>query len=122
MFYQTNVILSVMHRASAWAAMFAGIVLAVGVSGCKKTSETKGESKAVSTSAAEISKPAPQPTLHPMRALRSDWPAFHNGGALRGEGAPVGSPPMRVRWTFHAGQDEAPATQPATQPSTVPGH
>lgn len=36
-----------------------------------------------------------------------DWPAFHGGGALVGEAAPIGPPPMRVRWTYRADELES---------------
>ena len=39
-------------------------------------------------------------------ASSSDWPAFHNGGELRGVGAPVGGPPMNVRWTYFTDETE----------------
>ncbi|HZN67512.1 MAG TPA: PQQ-binding-like beta-propeller repeat protein, partial [Tepidisphaeraceae bacterium] len=39
-------------------------------------------------------------------ASSADWPAFHNGGGLRGVGAPVGAPPMKVRWTYFTDETE----------------
>ncbi|HXE51745.1 MAG TPA: PQQ-binding-like beta-propeller repeat protein [Tepidisphaeraceae bacterium] len=40
---------------------------------------------------------------------KSNWPAFHDGGPLRGVAEPIGGPPMHVRWTFRAQDDPAPA-------------
>jgi eukaryotic-like serine/threonine-protein kinase len=58
----------------------------------------------------------------PPRASTGDWIGFHGGGPLLGEAAPIGSPPMKVRWTIHA-DDPVPATRPATAPATAPaGH
>lgn len=45
------------------------------------------------TSAAQSTRPA-------------DWPAFHGGGALTGQAAPIGAPPMKLRWTYKVSQDE----------------
>ena len=48
---------------------------------------------------------APAPPLATRAASQSvvvggDWPAFHAGGALTGQAADLGPPPMRLRWTY----------------------
>lgn len=40
---------------------------------------------------------ADSPTSRPAS---TDWPAFHNGGALTGEASAAPAPPLRVRWTY----------------------
>src|SRR5262249_13026141 len=37
-----------------------------------------------------------------------DWPAFHAGGTLEGVAAPVGGPPLKLRWTYRTA-DHVPA-------------
>ncbi|HEX8914802.1 MAG TPA: PQQ-binding-like beta-propeller repeat protein [Humisphaera sp.] len=36
----------------------------------------------------------------PLTALDGNWPAFHGGGELRGEGKAIGASPLRQRWLF----------------------
>jgi outer membrane protein assembly factor BamB len=55
--------------------------------------------------------PATSATTTPSRVeiASSEWPAFHGGGALVGVAAPIGGRPLKVRWTFKAGDgDSAP--------------
>jgi len=95
------------------------LTVAIALASCQKAADQKAaESKSAST---VVSATLPPGNVS-IDASNKDWTAFHNGGPLRGEGAPLGPPPMRVRWTFHCGQDEVPATQPSTQPSAGPGH
>lgn len=51
----------------------------------------------------------------------SDWPAFHRGGVLDGVAAPIGAPPMKLRWTYRTEENVPASTQPATQPARGPG-
>jgi len=64
--------------------------------------------------------PASQPATEAAAPLdqSADWPAFHGGGPLLGVAEPIGAPPMRVRWTYRAGDDTAGAP-PATQSAGV---
>jgi outer membrane protein assembly factor BamB len=39
-------------------------------------------------------------------AAEHDWIGFHNGGLLTGEAAPIGAPPMRLRWTYRTDETE----------------
>src|SRR5579884_3441069 len=56
---------------------------------------------------AQAGKPAPQ----------NSWPAFHGGGPLEGVAAPIGPPPMKLRWTYSVEDEEAASTKAATQSS-----
>jgi outer membrane protein assembly factor BamB len=49
----------------------------------------------------------------------SNWPAFHNGGPLLGVAAPIGPPPMKVRWQFRA-DDDPPPGKGANQATITP--
>jgi outer membrane protein assembly factor BamB len=40
-----------------------------------------------------------EPATRPA-SIPQDWPAFHGGGPLTGEAAPIQPPPMRLRWTY----------------------
>ncbi|MCG3178543.1 MAG: Outer membrane protein assembly factor BamB [Phycisphaerae bacterium] len=46
-------------------------------------------------------RPATPPAGIPQQLTREgDWPAFHRGGRLLGQGDAIGPPPMSLRWTF----------------------
>lgn len=50
---------------------------------------------------------APAAEAKPAAAAPAgDWPAFHGGGPLRGEAAPIGPPPMNVRWEYLTNEDD----------------
>jgi outer membrane protein assembly factor BamB len=46
------------------------------------------------------------PAAPAAAASAGDWSAFHRGGELRGEAAPVGPPPMNVRWTYYTDESD----------------
>ncbi|MCG3178028.1 MAG: Outer membrane protein assembly factor BamB [Phycisphaerae bacterium] len=43
--------------------------------------------------------PGPPRVLRPL-TRDADWPAFHRGGRLLGQGDVIGPPPMELRWSF----------------------
>ena len=45
-------------------------------------------------------------------ATSNDWPAFHAGGPLLGIAQQIGPPPMHLRWTYRAEEDDAAASRP----------
>src|SRR5687768_287473 len=49
---------------------------------------------------------APADPAAPAAAPANDWPAFHGGGPLRGEAAPIGAPPMALRWEYLTDEDD----------------
>lgn len=40
------------------------------------------------------------------------WPAFHDGGPLLGVAEPIAPPPMHLRWTYRADEDDAATSKP----------
>ena len=84
-------------------SLIAFLTLIAMVGSCQKSDETTAGSNAAAATA-----PVPQ-------AVIADWPAFHGGGPLLGAAAPITPPPMRVRWTYDANQQQpSPTTKPAS--------
>ncbi|HSZ59391.1 MAG TPA: PQQ-binding-like beta-propeller repeat protein [Tepidisphaeraceae bacterium] len=54
-------------------------------------------------------------------ATSTKWPAFHNGGPLLGVAAPIGPPPMKLRWQFRAEDDPPAGKAAAAQVGITPG-
>lgn len=92
----------------AFAHIGLALLCAAALPGCNKSDqEAQGPQQAP---------PATQPMAPSgAEATTADWPAFHGGGPLLGVAGPIGAPPMRVRWTYHANDDTGapPATQSA---------
>jgi len=50
----------------------------------------------------------------------SEWPAFHDAGPLLGVAEPIGPPPMRLRWTYRADEDDSATTKPTGSDNSAP--
>jgi eukaryotic-like serine/threonine-protein kinase len=80
-------------RALALRRMAVAIIVSVITSVCCGISG--GEQRKVAAVAAPATPPHSE-----------NWPAFHDGGPLRGVAASLGAPPMHLRWTYRASDED----------------
>lgn len=97
---------SAMRAVGRFSVLF---LCAVVVIGCDKSDSNEARPSSSAPATFGTTQPAAE-------ANHSDWPAFHDGGPLRGVAGPIGAPPMKLRWTYRADADTSgppPATQSA---------
>jgi outer membrane protein assembly factor BamB len=80
----------------------AAMLVVVGVAVATYQRQASKSARAVAFAAATTT-PA-STTQAAARATPTAW-AFHGGGALLGRAPDLGSPPMKLRWTYHADDD-----------------